>query len=153
MREGRRAIVGIAILLAGGAIASMFGGGGVGTCLGPLGVTEVQCAQKTGMVPNVGLGMPGLAASVTLALIVLVPVRRGDRAQAVVASAAGAMAAGLLYLALTPRTLEGFDSRGQWLTVGRPLDAWAVATAFMVGAATGYVAAAMLARRVRRPGR
>jgi hypothetical protein len=153
MSEGRRATVGIAILLAGGAIALVFGGGGVGTCLGPLGVTEVQCAKNTGMFSTVGLGMPWLALSVTLALIALVPVRRGERTKTVIASAAGATAAALLYLALAPRTLEGFDSHGQWLTVGRPVDAWAVVTAFVVGAATGYVAAATLARRVRRPGR
>jgi hypothetical protein len=62
----------------------------------------------------------------------------------------GAALGAALFLALWPRTLEGFDSQGRWLSVPRPFDPAAFATAILVGAVVGFVLAAAWCRRPRR---
>lgn len=142
MSHHSRLVVAAIVVLLGAPVALMFGGGGVAMCLGPLNVTEVECAKHTGLFSNVGLGTPGLALTLTLALYVLLPVGPRERLGAIATTAIGAVAGGALFLALWPRTLEGLDSKGQWLSVPRPLDTWALLTAVIVGAAVGFAVAA-----------
>ena len=142
MSQRSRLVVAAIVVLLGAPVALMFGGGGVAMCLGPLNVTEVECAKDTGLFSNVGLGTPALALTIALALVVVVPVAPRDRLGSVASTAVGAVAGGVLFLALWPRTLDGLDSLGQWLSVPRPLDSWALLTAVIVGAAVGFAVAA-----------
>ncbi|MEW6224373.1 MAG: hypothetical protein AB1627_07060 [Chloroflexota bacterium] len=142
MRHYSRLVVAAIAVLLGAPVALTVGGGGVAMCLGPLNVTEVECAMHTGLFSSVGLGTPALALTIALALVVLVPVGPRDRLDSVASTAIGAVAGGVLFLALWPRTLEGLDSLGQWLSVPRPLDGWALLTAVVVGAAVGFAVAA-----------
>ena len=145
MRPRSRTLLAGVVALVGVPVALVFGGGGVAMCLGPLDVTEVECAKQTGLHSNVGLGAPGLALVLALALFVLVPVAARDRLLAVGATVAGALTAAVAFLVLWPTTLDGFDSKGQWLSVPRPLDAWALLTAIVAGAALGFALRAVLA--------
>jgi hypothetical protein len=54
-------------------------GGQIQACLGPLGVTAVQCFKATGVVPDVGIGLPVLALTIAVATIVVAPVPAGRR--------------------------------------------------------------------------
>ncbi len=149
-RRNRSLIAGLLILV-GVPVALIFGGGGVAMCLGPVGVTEVECARNTGLFSNVGLGPPLLALVAAVALFALVPVPARDRLVVLGSTAAGAVLGGVLFLALWPRTLDGLDSRGAWLSVPRPLDGWALLTAVIAGAALAFgVAAGIAISRDRR---
>lgn len=150
MSQRTRLIVATIVALLGAAFTLVFGGGGVAMCLGPLNVTEVECAKNTGLFSNVGLGTPGLALTIALALVVFIPVEVRDRARSVAGVVMGALAGGVLFLALWPKTLDGLDSRGHWLSVPRPLDPWGLLTAVIVGAAIGFVVAALLTLLRRR---
>ncbi len=150
MRRRTRTLIAGLVALLGAPVALIFGGGGVAMCLGPLNVTEVECAERTGLFPDVGLGTPVLALTLALALFVLVPIAARDRLLTVGATAAGAVAGAVLFLALWPRTLDGFDSRGEWLSVPRPLDEWALLTAVVAGATLGFAVPAVLVI-LRRP--
>ena len=65
MQRSHRVLVAIVILLAGTG-AFIFAGGKVAGCLGPLGVTPIQCAKVTGIIPTIGLvGAPIILLSAT----------------------------------------------------------------------------------------
>ncbi|MEA2544874.1 MAG: hypothetical protein QOI09_147, partial [Chloroflexota bacterium] len=56
-RTARRVLAAIVIVLAGvGEL--VFAGGQVHMCLGPLGVTPIQCVKVTGIVPTTSLAVP-----------------------------------------------------------------------------------------------
>jgi hypothetical protein len=147
MKQRTRATLAVLILAVAVPVALFFGGGGVVACLGPLGVTEVQCAKATGLFSSVGLGAPLLALAIALALVVAVPVARRGLAATLILAGGGAALGAALFLAFWPRTLDGFDSRGQWLSVSRPLDLAALATAVIAGAVVGFVIGAAWSRR------
>jgi len=105
----------VAVLALLGAMAVPFLGGQIQMCLGPLGVTEVQCARATGVVPDVGVGLPFLALMLSLASFVLAPVPAGWRLRVLVAGILGGAIGAAAYLALRPLTMEGFDSNRTWI--------------------------------------
>ncbi|MCJ7711386.1 MAG: hypothetical protein MUQ32_11235, partial [Chloroflexi bacterium] len=142
-------VAGILVLL--GATAALFFGGQVGMCLGPLGVTAVQCAQATGVVPDVGLGLPFLALMISLATFVIAPVPAGRRLRVLVAGILGGAIGAAAFLALRPLTMEGFDSNGTWISIPRPLDPYVLATAIILAALLGTIVMRLLpdVRRVR----
>jgi hypothetical protein len=72
MSRSARVLV-VAVLLLLGALAVPFLGGRIQACLGSLGVAAVQCAQATGVVPDVGIGLPFLALMISLAIFVIGP--------------------------------------------------------------------------------
>ena len=133
-----------AVLVFLGAMAFMLFGGRVGGCLGPLGVTPVQCARASGVVPDVGLGLPFLALMVLLATFVIAPVPAGRRLRALVAGILGGAVGAAAFLALRPLTMEGFDSTGTWISIPRPLDPFALATAVILAALLGTIVVRLL---------
>ena len=131
------------VLLFAGVAALLFLGGRVPQCLGPLGVTAVQCAKASGVIPNAGPGALIFAGLASLALLVAWPVPRMRLRAAAIGTAAATALAIVGYLLLQPRTMEGFDSAGTWISIARPLDSYAL-VAFAIVA--GVLGAALGAR-------
>lgn len=128
-----------AVLVLLGATAALFFGGRIGGCLGPLGVTAVQSARASGIVPDVGLGLPFMALMISLATFVVAPVPAGRRLRVLAAGILGGAIGAAAFLALRPLTMEGFDSNGTWISIPRPLDTSALATAVVFGALLGMI--------------
>lgn len=141
-RSARVLVAAVLVLL--GATAALFFGGRIGECLGPLGVTAVQCAQNSGIVPDVGLGLPFLALMISLATFVVVPVPTGRRLPVLVAGILGGVIGAAEFVVLRPLTMEGFDSSGSWISIPRPLDPYALATAVILGALLGTIVMRLL---------
>ena len=150
MNRSARVLVATVLVLLGAA-AALFFGGRIGGCLGPLGVTAVQCARASGIVPDVGLGLPFLALMISLATFIIAPVPAGRRLRVLVASILGGAIGAAAFLALRPLTMEGFDSGGTWISIPRPLDAYALATATILTALLGTIVMRLLpeVRRIR----
>ncbi len=147
----RLRVAALVALAVAGLVALVFAPGQVGMCLGPLGVTQVQCARATGYVPGIGPGLPILAAVATLTLLVVAPPPRiglAFGAAALLGAAAGTAA----YAALRPRTMDGPTSSGEWISIPRPFDPAACATAAILVAAVvaltwGHILEPTLRRR------
>jgi hypothetical protein len=120
-----------------GIAAFAFLAGERGTCLGPLGVTEVQCARATGIVPSLGAGVPILVASLAASIFVLAPVSADVRMRVAAAGILGGLVGGLAFLALRPVSMDGWTSGGSWISIPRPLDPNALVTAIVLGAFLG----------------
>jgi len=131
-----RVLVAAALVLIG-MTATIFLGGERGACLGPLGVTEVECAQTTGIVPSFGIGLPILAVALAGSVFVLAPVSADARVPVIAAGIVGGAIGGLAFLALRPQTMDGLTSSDSWISIARPLDENALATAIVVGAFAG----------------
>jgi hypothetical protein len=125
------------VVLAG--LAVLFLGGGVGRCLGPLGVTEVQCISVGGYTPTVGLGMPVGAGAVVLALLLLFPVPVTRLAPASIAAIVGAAALALAYVLFRTTEMTGATSTGEVITVALPLDGFAMLAAGIAGGGLGFI--------------
>jgi hypothetical protein len=117
--------------------AFLFGGGRVAGCLGPLGVTPIQCAKALGFVPTVGPGLPLCLLGVALGLLVLFPIPAGRRLPAVIAGGLSAAVASAAFAAAWDRTWTGVDSTGTILSIDRPLDLGALAAAAILAATAG----------------
>jgi hypothetical protein len=141
MSWSKRAALAVAIVVAG-TFVGLFLGPQVPLCLGPIGVTVVQCASATGIVPTTGPGTVVFALSIAVAVGVLVPGRLLRHREVILGAAAAAIAGAFAYLVRRPTTLEGFDSRGEWLSVPLPLDVVDVLFAVILGATAGAVAVA-----------
>jgi hypothetical protein len=127
------------LLVASGLAAWVFLGGRVGSCLGPLGVTHVQCVKASGIYPTVGEGLPLLSLALLISANVLIPgLLRPLRLVGPVA-AAGALLGALAYLGTRPLLLEGLDSRGVFLSVPVPIDPPAALAAAVFGATAAIV--------------
>jgi hypothetical protein len=134
-----------------------FGGGQVATCLGPIGITPIQCARVTRMVPATPIAAPLFALTIAAGLLLLAPVPAGRRASALLAGAIGACAGAIAFLARAPRTWTGLGSSGSLESIDLPFDAAALATVVVIVATLGilgwaYVVGPGLARlRPARP--
>jgi hypothetical protein len=119
MSRSARVLV-AAVLLLLGALAVPFLGGRIQACLGPLGVTAVQCAQATGVVSDVGIGLPFLALMISLAIFVIAPVPARRRLRVLVAGLLGGAIGAAAYLVLRPGSrwpsARGSTRRGVSLT-------------------------------------
>jgi hypothetical protein len=120
-------------------LAVLFLGGGVGRCLGPLGVTEVQCISVGGYTPTVGLGMPIGSGAVMLALLLLLPVRRTRLAPASITAIVGAGALCLAYVLFRTTSMTGATSTGEVITVALPFDAFGMVAAGIAGGGLGFI--------------
>jgi hypothetical protein len=143
-------ILGAALLGVVGAIAALFlAPSGVAGCLGPIGVTSIQCAHATGIYPSVGMSGPILAGVGLMMLLLLGPGLLRPHLHAVALAGAGSLVAGLLYMALRPRTWTGPISTGLEIRLSLPLDGWALATAAIVGATMGFLLLGVKRRAAR----
>ena len=150
MSRSARILV-VAVLVVLGAIAVPFLGTRIQMCLGPIGVTAVQCAQASGGVPEVDLGLPLLELMILLATVVIVPVPAGRRLRVLVAGVLGGAIGAAAFLALRPLTMEGFASNGTWISIPLPLDPYALATAIIMGALLGTIVMRLLPEDGRAP--
>jgi hypothetical protein len=141
MSWSKRIALAVAIVLVGTSVG-LFLGPRYPMCLGPLGVTMVQCATATGIVPTTGAGTLVFGLSLALAVGVLVPGRLLRHREVILGAAAAAIAGAWAYLVRRPTTTEGFDAQGRWLSVALPLDVVDVLFAVILGATAGAVAVA-----------
>ena len=141
--------VGLVIL---GVFAVLFFGPGVTQCLGPLGRTLVESVRDGCVTPTVGVGMPIAIAGVVTATLLVLPVARNGRQNALVGGAFGAVVGTLAYLALRTTTLTGPTSTGEAITVALPIDVYATVAAALAGGGLGAVVGSRLRlpRRLRR---
>jgi hypothetical protein len=135
-RTARRVLAAIVIVLAGvGEL--VFAGGQVHMCLGPLGVTPIQCAKVTGIVPTTPIAVPLFALALAFAAVLLAPVRSGRRVQALIAGAAAAGVAAFAFAVLSPRIWTGVDSAGASVSIDLPFDGAALVTVLIAAATVG----------------
>jgi hypothetical protein len=145
----RRRVLAAAVVVLAGIGALLLAGGRVAGCLGPLGVTPIQCAKATGFVPTVGPGLPVAALAISIGLALLAPIPAGRRRGAIVAGAIGALAAAATFAVAWDRTWTGVDAGGQMLSIDRPLDLEALATAAILAAVGGAEGWALLSGPVQ----
>ena len=126
-------------LLLVGALALILFGTQVGSCLGPLGVTGIQCAQASGIFPTVGLGLPLFALGVAAAVVLVVPAVLEKAEHASAGALVGSLAGIFVYLVARPLTWTGPTSTGEVITVGLPVDTPAAATAAILGGLAGMI--------------
>ena len=141
--HSNRSTVAITLLVLGGGAALLGGGGPAPPCLGPIGVTVVQCARATGVFPGVGVGIPIFVLAVAIAALVLWPPSRSRLAIPLIAGILGAALGSLVYVVLWPTTLEGYTSTGQYISIARPPDLNAFVATTSAGALLAYLIAFM----------
>lgn len=132
----RIAVAALLLVLAG--LAVVFLGGGVGSCLGPLGVTTVQCIHATGITPAVGLGAPLGALALVAAILLLRPGTANPRWRFAGASI-GAVAGAFAYLALRQSSMTGASSTGDVITVTLLVDSPALVAVAILAAGAGWL--------------
>lgn len=147
MNRPLRIRLALAVLLIGSGLSAwLFMGVQVGSCLGPLGVTQVQCVEATGIYPTAGWGTPMFAVTLALAANVLLPGLMRPGGPVAIAALGGAAIGASAYLAFRPLRLEGLTSYGEFLSLPLPVDPPAV-VAVAVATATASVVGLWLARR------
>ena len=140
MKASRRRLVGALVVVLGGLVAPLFAGGRVAGCLGPLGVTEIQCAKALGFVPTVGPWLPLCLLAIAFGLALLFPVPAGQRREAGVAAGLAAGIVAAAFAMTWERTWTGIDSAGRMLSIDRPLDLGAMAAAAILPGVAGALA-------------
>lgn len=164
MRKSRVVLIVGAILAL--VIGVIFVGGSVLACLGPLGVTHVQCIAAFNAVndpdyapgPASGAWIPVACAALLMAIAIAPWRRPSTRAIIALAAAslAGAFVGSVAYDLTRETSLTGPTSSGEIITVafGPSTEARLMAGAIGAGiaACTGALASAVTARR-RNPGR
>lgn len=142
-----RVAAGVVVAVLGSLGVLFFLGGTVAMCLGPLGVTAVQCAAHGGPLPTEGAWVPASVASVALGIIVAAGRLRAAAADAATALGGGAIGA-IAYFARRPTTLDGPDYDGTWRSIPLPVEPWTLCWWAVAGALVGLAALAV-ARRLR----
>ena len=137
-----------------GLLAAVFLGSPISQCLGPLGVTGIECARATGIFPTVGVGLPVLALSALIAVSIAVPGLLRHIGRAGLAAAFGAGIAAIAYLLARPTTWTDSISTGEVIMVSLPFDAAALVTAAILGSVAALLGGRFLeqARRGRGTG-
>jgi hypothetical protein len=139
-RSTRQILAVVAIAFA--AFAVLYAGGPmIGPCLGPLGVTVVQCARASGVFPDVGIGVPIAVLAVAIAALLLAAPPRSRWLWSSMAALVGAGAAAIGYVIVAPKTMEGFVSSGEFITIDRPVDQNALASLAFAGALIAFLIA------------
>jgi hypothetical protein len=131
----RRMVIRAAVAIAGSGYSLVFGGATFPECLGPLGVTGVQCVAHGGRLPTDPLWPPMVVVSCALGALIAFPAKRSwiDG----VAGVGGVIAGVLISASIRTMTLEGPDYDGTWLVIPVPIDPWGV----FMWAAAGFVVA------------
>jgi hypothetical protein len=148
-RSARVLAAGLVLL---GATALIFGGGQILMCFLPVfaRMPSIQCEQAMGVL-GIGWGLPVFALTIAVATFLVAPVPAGRRWPVLVGGILGGAIGGAAFLVLRPLTMEGFNSSGGWISIPRPLDTYALATAVIFGALLGTIGVRLVpeARRVR----
>ena len=140
MHLSRRRVVGALLLLVAGVATFLFAGGQVSMCLGPLNVTEIQCAKAIGRVPTVGHAPLAAALFTALGALIVAPIPARRRLGAVGAALIAAIGTAVAFVATWESVWTGVDSAGAPVSMDRPLDVDALATAVVVAATLGAMA-------------
>jgi hypothetical protein len=141
VRRSTRQILAV-VAIAFGAFAVLYAGGTrIGPCLGPLGVTVVQCARASGVFPDVGIGVPIAVLAVAVAALLLAAPARSRWLWSSMAALVGAGAAAIGFVIVAPRTMEGFISSGEFISIPRPVDQNALASLAFAGALIAFLVA------------
>ena len=131
-----RVLAAIAIVVAG--IGELiFGGGQVAMCLGPLGVTPIQCAKATGIVPTTPMAVPLFALAIAISAVLVAPVPSGRRVQALRAGAIAAASGAIAFIVAAPRIWTGVDSAGAPVSIDLPFDTPALLSVVVAAATIG----------------
>lgn len=140
MSRSARVLVVAVLVLVGATAAVLFGVGQIQGCFLPVSarMPSVQCEQAMG-VPDIGWGLPVLALTIAVATFVVAPVPAGRRWPVLVGGILGGAIGGAAFLVLRPLTMEGFDASGTWISISRPLDPYALATAIILAALLGTI--------------
>jgi hypothetical protein len=95
---------------------------------------------------------PVLALTVALAGFVVAPVPASRWLAVLLGAILGGAIGAAAFFAPRPLTMDGFDSGGTWISVPRPLDPYAFATAIILAALLGTIVMRLVldVRRVRR---
>jgi hypothetical protein len=129
------------LVLAAGAAAAVLLPAPIAGCLGPLGVTAIQCAEATGVLPSVSPGLIALSAAALLAALIAIPDPAGSWPRRVAAAGTGAAVGMLGYVLLRPTTWTDLTSTGSTVTLALPFDTGGLAVAGLVGATAGLLVA------------
>ena len=135
----------VAFALTGVVLAFIFLGPVGPGCLGPLGVTAIQCYAANDMTPSAGASLPISVLIAGAALLVITGRPRSWRL-AVALAALGVMGGGLAYLLLRPTEMSGPISTGAVITLSLPVDPPALLAAAVAGAFAGILMAISLPR-------
>ncbi len=149
MKLSRARISTALVVVLAGLGALVFAGGQVAGCLGPLGVTPIQCAKATGIVPTVGPGLPLCALALLSGVLILVPIPAERRRGATIAAGLAAGIVAVVFAAAWERTWTGVDSAGRLLSIDRPLDLGALAAVAFLAAAAGALGWTVLVAPIR----
>jgi len=141
------------LILAVGIVAAIFLPAPIVGCLGPLGVTAIQCAQTTGILPRIGPGLVVLGTSALLAAVIGIPDAPAAWPRRVLSAGAGAAIAAAVYLVLRPTSWSDATSTGEVITLELPLDLSALVVACLLGATAGIVLARLAHSRRSTPSR
>jgi hypothetical protein len=135
-RLRHRVLAAIVIVIAGvGEL--IFAGGQVAMCLGPLGVTPIQCARATGIVPTTPIAVPLFALALAIGAMLVAPALSGRRVQALLAGAVAAASGAIAYIVSAPRIWTGVDSAGASVSIDLPFDTPALLTVVVATATIG----------------
>jgi hypothetical protein len=137
MKPSRRRVLAAVLVVSAGLGAGLAAGGQVAGCLGPLGVTPIQCAKATGIVPTVGPALPLFTLAAALGTLILVPVPADRRRGTTMAGGLCAVVAAMVFATAWESTWTGVDSAGTMLSIPRPLDLGALAAVAILAATVG----------------
>ena len=127
-------------IVALGLIAALLKGPEYPQCLGPIGVTQIQCVSATGHYPNVGIGIMLLAIAVASATLLSIPPGVERQRGALLGAVIGPIVGGGVYLLLRPTSITGPSSTGAIITLDVPFDVRALVTAAAFAAAVASAA-------------
>lgn len=147
MAHRTRVIAAVALVMLGALAIVFLFGGSAASCLGPLGVTAVECIRNSGIVPTVGLGLPLGTGAVVAAVLLVLPVARNGRRGALIGGALGGVVGTLAYLAFRATTMTGATSTGEVIMVELPIDVYAAVAGALAGGGLG----AVIGSRLRTP--
>jgi hypothetical protein len=122
------------LILAIGTVAALLFGNQYPGCLGPIGVTHVECIEITGIAPTVYWRPTIAIVAVTAALLVIRPVSRDRWSVSAIAGIFGAIVGAGIHLVTRERTVTGPTSTGETISLLLPVDPYAFLAAALMGA-------------------
>jgi hypothetical protein len=129
-----------------GLIAARLTSGQFPGCLGPLGVTHVECIAASGIAPTDWFGPPMAVLAFAAAWLTVRPLPRRHWRRVVVAGLVGFLVGEVAYFAIRTRMIEGPTSTGHWAVVTLPPDGYAM-LASALGVGLAFAIGAQLAGR------
>ena len=134
MRTSERWFAGLIVLVVGVVLGLFLGGPQVPGCLGPIGVTAVECMAMTGIAPTVWLGPTIPVLAVFMAAIIVKPVPKRRWLDCAIAAIVGSIIGAAVHLGTRQLIAEGATSSGAYVRVVLPVDGFALLAATLAGA-------------------